>query len=39
MDRNYSLLFQKQSYLKAKDLISILEKIKEFPIFEKNSSN
>jgi hypothetical protein len=24
---------------KTKDLISILEKIKEFPIFEKNSSN
>jgi thioredoxin-related protein len=27
IDRNYSILFQQQSYLKAKDLISILEKI------------
>jgi hypothetical protein len=26
IDRNYSILFQQQSYLKAKDLISILEK-------------
>jgi thioredoxin-related protein len=39
IDANYSILFQKQSYLKAKDLISILGKIKELPIFEKNSSN
>ncbi|SEA16858.1 Thioredoxin-related protein [Flavobacterium gillisiae] len=38
LDPNYSILFQKQSFLKAKDLLSILEKIKEFPIFEKNSS-
>ncbi|MFB0910859.1 MAG: DUF255 domain-containing protein [Flavobacterium sp.] len=27
LDHNYSILFQRQSYLKAKDLISILEKI------------
>lgn len=27
LDSSYSILFQKQSYLKAKDLISILEKI------------
>lgn len=39
MDANYSILFQKQSYLKAKDLISILEKIKELTIFGKNFSN
>jgi hypothetical protein len=26
IDRNYSILFQQQSYLKAKDLISILKK-------------
>lgn len=38
LDPNYAILFQKQSYLKTKDLISILEKIKEFPIFEKNFS-
>ena len=39
LDPNYSILFQKQSYLKSKDLLSILEKIKELPIFEKNSSH
>ncbi|MFT7334450.1 MAG: thioredoxin-related protein [Porticoccaceae bacterium] len=27
IDRNYSIIFQRQSYLKTKDLISILEKI------------
>jgi thioredoxin-related protein len=36
---DYSILFQKQSYIKAKELISILDKVKEFPIFEDNSSN
>ncbi|NGY36775.1 DUF255 domain-containing protein [Flavobacterium sp. XN-5] len=39
LDVDYSILFQKQSYLKPKDLISILERIKEFPIFEDNTSN
>lgn len=39
LDADYSILFQKQSYIKAKELLSILEKIKEFPIFEDNSSN
>ena len=38
LDVDYSILFQKQSYIKAKELISILEKVKEFPIFEDNSS-
>lgn len=38
LDVDYSILFQKHSYIKTKDLISILEKIKEFPIFEDNSS-
>lgn len=36
LDANFSILYQKQSYLKASTLFSILEKIKEFSIFEKN---
>lgn len=37
LNPDYSIVFQKQSYLKANALFSILEKIKEFSIFEKNS--
>jgi thioredoxin-related protein len=37
LNTDNSILFQKQSYLKANALFSILEKIKEFSIFEKNS--
>jgi len=35
LDSKYSILFQKQSYIKAKELVSILEKIVEFAIFDK----
>lgn len=37
LNPDYSIVFQKQSYLKANALFSILEKIKEFSIFETNS--
>lgn len=37
LDKKNTILFQKQSYLKAKELISILEKTQEIAIFEKNS--
>lgn len=35
LDCDYSILFQKQSYLKNKELLSILEKIQELAIFDK----
>jgi len=37
LDAKKDILFQKQSYLKAKELIQILEKTQEIAIFEKNS--
>ena len=37
LDAKKDILFQKQSYLKAKELIRILEKTQEIVIFEKNS--
>lgn len=37
LDANNTILIQKQSYLKSKELIPILEKTQEIAIFEKNS--
>ncbi|MBD0725149.1 thioredoxin [Flavobacterium sp. L1I52] len=37
LDSDYSILFQKHSYLKAAELITILEKTQEITIFGKNS--
>lgn len=37
LDSDYSILFQKHSYLKATELITILEKTQEITIFGKNS--
>lgn len=37
LDEKNTILFQKQSYLKVKELIPILEKTQEIAIFEKNS--
>ena len=37
LDAKKDILFQKQSYIKAKELIPLLEKTQEIAIFEKNS--